>query len=255
MEKVTLSADLRKVLGKKVKNLRKEGVVPANLFGKDIKSKALQVAEKDFRKVFKEAGETGLINVKAEKETYPALIHNVQLDPKTDSILHVDFHKVNPKEKITTNVPIVLEGEAPAEKTGVGLILQTINELEVESLPADIPHEIKVNISKLEEVGQSIHVKDLALDRDKVEIKNDPEGAVVTVQTAEMKEEIVEEAPAPEEVEAIAEKAVEEVEGEEKPSSRAQAKGKEEGKEAPEEKKAPAAKGQPQEKHQEAKLK
>ena len=217
MEKVSLSARARTNLGKKVKKLRKEGKIPANLFGKDIKSKALDVEEKEFRKIFKEVGETALINVKVDSEAYPALIHKVQLDPKTDSILHVDFHKVNLKEKITTHVPIVLEGESPAGKTGIGLILQTLNEVEVESLPVDIPHDVKVNISKLEEIGQSVQVKDLKIDKEKVEVKNDPEATVVTVQTAEMKEEEVVEAPSPEEVEAIAEKGEkEEAGGEEK---------------------------------------
>src|SRR3989344_3862715 len=189
MEKVSLSARARTNLGKKVKKLRKEGKIPANLFGKDIKSKALDVEEKEFRKIFKEVGETALINVKVDSEAYPALIHKVQLDPKTDSILHVDFHKVNLKEKITTNVPVVLVGESPAEKSGVGLVLQTLNEVEVESLPTDIPHNFEVSIDKLEEVGQSLHVKDLKVDKAKVEIKNDPEEVIVSVQTAEMKEE------------------------------------------------------------------
>ncbi len=217
MEKIALNASARKILGKKVKNLRKEGSIPANLFGKDIKSQALQVDDKDFRKVFRQAGETGIVEIKEDKETHPVLIHNVQLDPKTDLILHVDFHKVNLKEKITTHVPVVLEGESPAAKSGVGLVLQTLNELEVESLPADIPHEIKVDASKLTEVGQSIHVKDLKIDREKVEVKNDPEATVVNVQTAEMKEEVEETPVSPEEVEAIAEKGEKEeaAEGEE----------------------------------------
>lgn len=217
MEKITLSAEPRKIVGKKVKNLRKEGLVPANIFGKDLKSKSLQVNDKELRKVFKEAGETGVVNVKVGADTYPVLIHKIQLEPRTDSILHADFHKINLKEKITANVPIVLDGEAPAEKTGIGLILKTLDELEVESLPSDIPHEIKIDISKLDEVGQSINVKDLKVNREKVEVKNDPEETVVSVQTAEMKEEPVEEEKTPEEVEAIAEKGEEEVaEGEEK---------------------------------------
>lgn len=217
MDKATLTAEPRKTLGKKVKKLRKEGTLPANIFGKDFKSKALQVDEKDFRKVFKESGETGVVSVKVGKDDYPVLIHKIQLEPRSDSILHVDFHKVNLKEKITTNVPIVLDGEAPAERTGVGLLLQTLNELEVESLPTDIPHEIKIDASKLKEVGQSIHVKDLKVARDKVEVKNDPEETVITVQTAEMKEEVVEEEKTPEEVEATKEKGEEEeaMEGEE----------------------------------------
>ncbi|MDP2720582.1 MAG: 50S ribosomal protein L25 [bacterium] len=217
MDKLKIEVESRKILGKKVKKLRSEGLLPANLYGKDIKSKALQILEKDFRSLFKTARETGVVEVKLGSESYPALIHSVQKDPKTDKIIHVDFHKVNLKEKISTHVPIRLEGEAPAEKSGIGLTLQTLSELEIESLPADIPHEITVGVDNLVEVGQTIHVKDLKIDRDKVEVKNDPEDVVVTVQTAEMKEVVVEEAPAPEEVEAIAEKGEEESEGEEKP--------------------------------------
>ena len=227
MSKLSISVEPRKILGKKVKTLRREGILPANLFGKDIKSKTLQVQEKDFRPLFKTAGETVVVEVKLKSETYPALIHNVQRNPVTDKIIHVDFHKVNLKEKITAHVPIKLEGESPADKSGIGLILQTASDLEIESLPGDIPHEIIVDISSLSEVGQAIHVKDLKVDKDKVEVKNDLEDVVVTVQTAEMKEEAVAEAPAPEEVEAIAEKGEEEAAPEGK-----EVKEGEEGKEA-----------------------
>src|SRR3989344_6688945 len=226
MSKLSISVEPRKILGKKVKTLRSEGILPVNLFGKDIKSKTLQVQEKDFRLLFKTAGETGVVEVKLKSETYPALIHNVQRNPVTDKIIHVDFHKVNLKEKISAHVPVKLVGEAPAEKTGIGLLLQTINEIEVESLPGDIPQQIEIDASKLGEVGQTVHVKDLNIDTDKVEVKNNPEDVVVSVQTAEMKEEVVEEAPAPEEVEAIAEKGEEEAE-----------EGKEEAKEEPAEEK------------------
>ena len=211
MEKIKINVEPRKIIGKKVKSLRKEGLLPANIFGKDLKSKAIQVQEKEFYKTFKLAGETGVVEVKVKDETYPALIHNVQRNPVTDKVTHVDFHKVNLKEKITAHVPIKLVGESPAEKSGVGLILQTINEIEVESLPVDIPHEIELDISDLSEIGQTIHIKNLKVDKEKVEIKNDPEEVVVSVQTAEMKEEPEQvEAPAPEEVEAIAEKGEEE---------------------------------------------
>src|SRR4030066_672617 len=149
MSKLSISVEPRKILGKKVKTLRREGILPVNLFGKDIKSKTLQVQEKYFRPLFKTAGETGVVEVKLKSETYPALIHNVQRNPVTDKIIHVDFHKVNLKEKITAHVPIKLEGEAPAEKSGIGLILQTLNELEIESLPADIPREVEVNVVDL----------------------------------------------------------------------------------------------------------
>lgn len=207
MEKVKIKVEPRTILGKKVKTLRKQGVLPANLFGKDFKSKAVQVQEKEFLRAFKKAGETGIVEVSLKDQVYPVLIHNVQKNPVSGSLLHVDFHKVNLKEKVTTHVPLKLLGEAPAEKSGIGLVLQTVNELEIESLPADIPHEFEIDISNLTEVGQTIHVKDLKVDRDKVEIKNDPEEVIVSVQTAEMKEEPEQVViPAPEEVEATAEK-------------------------------------------------
>jgi len=239
MSKLSISVEPRKILGKKVKTLRSEGILPVNLFGKDIKSKTLQVQEKDFRLLFKTAGETGVVEVKLKSETYPALIHNVQRNPVTDKIIHVDFHKVNLKEKISTHVPIKLVGEAPAEKTGIGLLLQTINEIEVESLPGDIPQQIEIDVSKLGEVGQTVSVKDLDINTGKVEVKNNPEDVVVSVQTAEMKEEAVTEAPAPEEVEAIAEKGEEGVaeEGKETEGQPAEEKKEEQPKEeSPEQK-------------------
>lgn len=210
MDKISIVVEPRKILGKKVKQLRREGLIPANIFGKDLKSVSIQMDQKEFRKIFKAAGETGIVEVKVKDEKYPSLIHKVQKDPVSGSVIHADFHKVNLKEKITANVPVKLEGESPAEKSGIGLILQTISEIEVESLPADIPHQIDVDISKLTEVGQAVHVKDLKIDTAKVEVKNDPEATVLTVQTAEMKEEKEEEVVSPQEVEATAEKGEEE---------------------------------------------
>lgn len=214
MDKIKLSVKERDLLGKKVKQLRKSGLIPANLFGKGIKSKSLQVDKKDFQQTFRKVGETGLLELDLGAAKHPVLIHRVQRDPKSDSVIHVDFHEVNLKEKIITNVPVVLVGESPAEKSGIGLVLQTVNEVEVECLPSDIPHNFEISIDKLEEVGQSIQVKDIKFDKEKLEMKNDPEETIVTVQTAEMKEEVEETPVSPEEVEAIAEKGEEAAEGE-----------------------------------------
>ena len=216
MDKIKLAVKERSDLGKKVKRLRATGIVPANLFGKGVKSTSLQMDKKDFQKTFRKVGETGLVELTLDKGEHPVLIHRVQRDPKSDEIIHVDFHQVNLKEKISTKVPIVLVGESPAEKSGIGLVLQTLNEVEVESLPTDIPHNFEVNVDNLGEVGQVIHVKDLKVDKDKVEIKNDPEETIVSVQTAEMKEEVEETPVSPEQIEATAEKGEEEAkEGEE----------------------------------------
>jgi large subunit ribosomal protein L25 len=205
MARPILLVENRTVTGKKVNRLRNEGKVPANIFGKDFKSTAIQLDQKDFQKTLKESGETSLIDVKIGSETHPALISNLQRDPKYDKIIHIDFHKVNLKEKITTMVPVELEGESPIAKSGEGLLLQTLNEIEVECLPTEIPSHIVIEAEGLTEIGQSVHVKDLKV-AEKVEIKNDPEEVVVTVQTAEMKEEEPEPEVSPEDVEATAEK-------------------------------------------------
>lgn len=204
MESLKLEAQERKIFGKKIKKLRQEGLIPANVFGRDIKSLGIQVKGSDFNKIWKKAGETSLVDLSiGESKTRPVFIKAVQKDPVTGLVLHADFQQVNLKEKITAIVPLVLEGESPIEQSGEGLVLQTLNELEVEALPTEIPHEVKVDISKLNEIGQTVHVKDLAIPKE-VEVKTDPEAVVVSVQTAEMKEEVVEEAPA--EPEVIAEK-------------------------------------------------
>jgi large subunit ribosomal protein L25 len=103
--------------------------------------------------------------------------------------LHADLFQVNLKEKIVANVPLVIEGEAPAEKSGLGTFIQALNEIEVESLPMDIPHEILVDVSSLEEVGQTIQVKDLKVETAKVEIKTDPETTVALIEEIKVEEE------------------------------------------------------------------
>ncbi len=188
-EKKVLNAEKRTVLGKKVKKLRKEGILPANVYGKDIKSTAVQVNYKDFEKVFKEAGETQLVYLILEKEEIPVLIHNVQKDPVRDVFLHADFMKVNLKEKVVASVPIVGVGESPAEKQGIGTVVFYINELEVEALHTDIPEKIDVDISGLSEVDQSIVVSDLKIDNTKLEIKANPDEIVVKVEPLEEEKE------------------------------------------------------------------
>lgn len=203
---VTLEVQARTLVGKKVKKLRRDGVVPANIFGTSIPSEAIQVDLKDFAKVYATVGETGLVELKLAGKAHPVLVHQIQREPKSDSVLHIDFHQVNLKEKTTANVPVVLVGEAPIEKSKEGMILQSMNEIEVEALPTDIPHNIEVDISALTEVGQGVQVKDLKVDKNKVEIKADPEASVLSVQSAEIKE-VEPEPEAPAEVEVIGEKA------------------------------------------------
>jgi large subunit ribosomal protein L25 len=196
----TLVAEVRKLEGRKVKTLRAQGIVPANVFGKKVKSLSVQVALKDFEPVFKDAGSTGIVELIIGSEKRPVLVHETQLNPKTGETLHIDFHQVDLKERIEADVPIEITGESPAEKQALGTVVQYLNEVKVEALPSDLPEEFVVDISNLTDVDQIIYIKDLAVDKDKVEIKAGEEEIVVKVEPPQ-KEEVVE-APVPAEGEA-----------------------------------------------------
>ena len=130
-EVLTLAVEGRKVTGRRVKKLRREGIIPANIYGKAIKSQVVQVGIKEFWPVFQAAGETGLVQltVEGEEKVRPVLIHRVQLDPVTDRLVHVDFHQVDLKETLIAKVPVEFVGEAPAAKQGLGILIQPIAEI------------------------------------------------------------------------------------------------------------------------------
>lgn len=195
---VFLKADKREVTGKKVGAIRLKGFVPANIFGKKVKSLAVTLNTKDFLKVYKDAGETGLIEVGVGSEKKPVLIHNVQVHPVTDEVLHVDLLQVDLKEKVTAQVPVELIGESSVEKQGLGTLVQYVNEVEVKSLPADIPEKFEINAEDFKEVGQSVQIKNLKYNTSKVEISSDPEQILVKVEPPKKVEEEV--APVPTEV-------------------------------------------------------
>lgn len=193
MDKHILKVSKRTLFGRKVKRLREEGLLPVNVFGKNIKSVSLEANTKDFMKVFEKAGETGLVYLDLEdtKDQKPVLITHVQVDPVRSMPLHADLHQVDLKEKVTANVPIKIVGESPTEKQNIGTVVQHTNDIEVEALPTDLPEEFEVNVSELLEVDQAIFVKDLKVDRSKVEIKTDPEAIVVKVEPPQKEEEVV----------------------------------------------------------------
>jgi large subunit ribosomal protein L25 len=191
MDKHTLKAEKRKILGQKVKTLRKEGVLPANIYGKKVKSLAIQIPMNEFEKVHKEAGETGIIEISVDKSKRPVLINNVQMHPVTDIPIHVDFLQIDLKEKVTADVPVDLIGESPAEKSGLGTVVQYINEVEVEALPANLPEKFEIDLSKLIKVNMAVLVKELDVDKKKVEIKSDIEQIVVKVEPPRKEEEVI----------------------------------------------------------------
>lgn len=180
MKRLQAKVEPRKVLGKQVKKLRKEGILPANIYGKDIKSKAVQIPLKEFEKVLKEAGETQVVDITFDSTTYPVLIHNVQYEPRTNATLHADFYKVDLKEKIKATVPVEAVGEAKAVAEKLGLLLQTLSEVEVEALPTEIPEKIAVEVSGLSAIDQQITVADLKVPAG-VAITADPSQVVFKI--------------------------------------------------------------------------
>ncbi|MBI2065119.1 MAG: 50S ribosomal protein L25 [Candidatus Yanofskybacteria bacterium] len=218
--KIELRAEERTILGSGVKALRKSGYVPVVLYGKGQKSIPLQVPVKDFNKVLKEAGESTLVYVGVGSHSYPTIIHDVSLDPVNDSILHADFYKVSLTEKIKTEVPVVFIGESPAVKDLSGILIKNVNELEVEALPQNLPHEINIDISSLKNFGDQILVKDIKLGPD-VKLVTDEELILATVQEPKSQEELEAELAEPS-------KGVEDVEVIEKKKEEVPAEGEEE---------------------------
>ena len=168
-------------MGRKVKTLRREGIIPAHVFGHKITTIHVQVKNSDFSKVFEKVGETGIINLAVDGSKKPVLVRNVQLHPVTSEHLHIDFYQVNLTEKVKVNVPIEIAGEAGAVAKKIGVLLTPVSEVEIEPLPADIPEKITLDVSKLENVGDEIKVKDLVVDRNKVAILQDAELVVAQI--------------------------------------------------------------------------
>lgn len=206
MKRETLAAEKRTVTGKKVKSIRKEGLTPANIYGKNFESLSIQLPVKDFEAIYSKVHETGLVDLAVGKETYPVLIHNVQRNPISHDAIHVDFYKVNLKEKVKTSIPVVSVDEAEAEKQKVGGLMQPLNEVEVEALPTDLPENIEVSVAHLAAIDDHILVSDLKVPTG-VEILTAPDTTVFRI--AELVSQEAEELEAEEaaEAEAAAEEA------------------------------------------------
>jgi large subunit ribosomal protein L25 len=195
----------REIIGKGVEKLREAGMIPAELYGHGIENIHLSVPAKEFSKLFKKAGESTIINLDLENKKLPVLIHGISVNHLTDQIIHIDFYQVRMDEKITASVPLEFIGEAPAIKEKGGILIKAVQEIEIEALPADLPHSIEVSLNELSDIGMSIRLKDLEIG-EKVKVLINPETVVATV-AEPVKEEVVEKPMTVEEIK---------VEGEEK---------------------------------------
>jgi len=211
MDQIELKVTSREILGKKVRFLRRQGVIPVHLYGPGIESMALQCDTTELQRVLDEAGKTQLISLKIDNEKKPrtVVVHEVQIEPQTGESLHVDFYQVKMAEKVKVEIPIVLVGEAPALKLKENMLVQELNTLSVECLPAKIPPSVELDLNSLTESEQAVRVKDIELDRE-VTVLNDPELVMVKISVrrvekveepviAEEEVEVPEEAPVGEE--------------------------------------------------------
>lgn len=206
MPDLELRAELRSVLGKKVARLRHAGVTPANVFGHNLESQAIQVPTPELTHLLRRAGATHLLRLDFGRAAIPrmVLVRHVSRKPTTDQILHVDFYQVSMTERTTVEIPLILVGSSPAAELGEGVLVQQVSTLPVECLPGDIPEQIEVDISGLAEVHSAIHVSDLPLPAN-VTTSIDPAEVVVSIAAAARAEEVEEAAAAAEEVAAAAE--------------------------------------------------
>ncbi|MBI4008977.1 50S ribosomal protein L25 [Candidatus Roizmanbacteria bacterium] len=187
-DKLILTLTPRTIYGKKLKKIRKEGNIPSNIYGPDFKSQAVIVSFKDFAKVYKVVKETGVVYLQLDKQELPVLIKNIQYHPVNDHILHVDFRKIDLKQKIQTAVPVKIVGQSEAVVQKGGVLLTLSETLQVEALPSDIPKYIEVDISQLKEIKQEIKVSDL-VKTERFEIKELTNKVIVSV--VEHKEESI----------------------------------------------------------------
>lgn len=210
-QKLQLKAEKRDVFGKRLSTFRKDGKLPAVLYGPKDPSQSFFVSASDFKRIWQKAGESGIVELDIENPSTglrtrkQVLIYDVDVDPLRDEPRHVDFYVVDMAKKTTVSVPLSFEGEPPAIKTLGGVLVKVIHELEVEALPADLPSELKVDISALKTFEDKIMVADLKVPQG-AKILSEPDDVVALIE--EPQEEVVteEETASIEDIEVTGEK-------------------------------------------------
>ncbi len=186
----TLDAQTREVLGKKVAHLRREGRLPAVVFGHGKESLPVTVDTHDFQLLRRRIAGSTLVDLSVDgKKAHPVLIHDVQISPVTRQMLHAELFLVRMTEDITMDIPVVTVGESPAVKDGGGTLLHALETLRVRSLPGNLPERFEVNIDGLVDFETQIHVRDIAIPAD-VTLLTDPDEMVVRVQPPRVETEI-----------------------------------------------------------------
>jgi len=173
----------------KPNKLRRDGKLPAVVYGHKFESLPIALDSLEFNKVYKEAGTSNLIELSTSSTKFKVLVHDIQIDPLTSACIHVDLLKVNMKEKIHAEIPLQFTGESAAVIDMEGSLITPVDSIEVECLPGDLMSEITVDISILDDFEKNIKVSDLHLS-EAIEVLSDPEEIIAFVQEPRSEEEI-----------------------------------------------------------------
>lgn len=192
-----LKADKREVVGKKVKQLREQKLLPAVLYGPNRKSLSIVLDPMEFSKLFKDVGYSKLFDLDLNNEKIKVLVKDLQKNPLTDEFIHIDLYQVNMKKEITAEIPLDFTGESFAVKNNIGLLVHPSVSISVTCLPGDLPASLEVCLDVLKEIGDSILAKDIKLPEGVV-LANDvlPESSVAYIAAPQ---KTVEEEPTSEE--------------------------------------------------------
>ncbi|MCZ6789164.1 MAG: 50S ribosomal protein L25 [Chloroflexi bacterium] len=179
---LTLELEPRTVVGKKVRQLRRQGITPVHLYGMGIEPLSVQAESAAVQRLAVQAGGNIPISVtvKGHQKPYFAFIREVQRHPLTEAILHVDFYQVTMTEVMQTEVPIYLTGEAPGVRMLNGVLFQALHSFRVECLPLDVPQYVELDIAQLDDFEKALHISDISVG-DKVTVLNDPDDVIARV--------------------------------------------------------------------------
>jgi large subunit ribosomal protein L25 len=178
--KAQLNVARRETLGKKVKAMRRAGTVPANIYGRHVDSLAVQVQFDDLRNLLRHHNRNDILYLQVDGEERPTFMRDVQRNPVSDKILHIDFLQISLSEKVRMEVPIHIVGKAPAVETYGGILTHPSTTIMVEALPLAIPNMLEIDVGGLTEIGQTLHASDLVAPEG-VTIVSDAEQTLVRV--------------------------------------------------------------------------
>ena len=191
MKEIVLKANRRELVGKQVNSIRRDGKLPGVIYGRHVQAIPIMLDLKETTRRLQGLPSSALVVVEVDGENHFALVREKQRNPIMGSLRHVDFQAISLTEKVRVNVPLRLVGEAPAVKDFGGILVTNIERVEVECLPRELPNNITVDVSSLNQIGSVLHVRDLVLPKGVILYADADE--VIVVVTAPLAEEVVEE--------------------------------------------------------------